>query len=197
MDSAYGSPFPKVIYKENKPFWDENIIYTFSFSKIGLPGIRTGGVIAKEEVSNVLSGYNAIANLSPSVMGLGILQESLASKEIDVLIAKEITPFYQQKKEIALALFKELRNDLPVYLHEVGGSFFLWLWIKGLKTTSSKLYWELKKDRVVVVPGEYFFYDFKEKWPHAKECLRLHYGVPEDTISYGLEMIFKKIKKMI
>ncbi len=197
IDNAYGNPFPKVIYRENQPFWDENIIYTFSFSKIGLPGIRTGGVIAHEEVSKILSGYNAIANLSPSVMGLGVLEDSLANREIDALIKNEIVPFYKRKRDIALALFKKLRNDLPIYLHEVGGSFFLWVWVKGLKISTLELYEELKKEKVIIVPGEYFFYQFKDKWDHATQCFRLHYGVEEKTISAGLEIIFQKIKKMI
>jgi len=50
VDNAYGAPFPGVIFSEVTPVWDEGMILTLSLSKIGLPGTRTGIVVASKEV---------------------------------------------------------------------------------------------------------------------------------------------------
>ena len=48
IDNAYGAPFPNIIFTEATPVWNEDTILTLSLSKIGLPGTRTGIVIANE-----------------------------------------------------------------------------------------------------------------------------------------------------
>ncbi len=47
IDSAYGAPFPNAIYSDATPIWNQNIILTLSLSKLGLPGTRTGIVVAR------------------------------------------------------------------------------------------------------------------------------------------------------
>jgi len=46
IDNAYGLPFPHILFKDINLLWDEHIILSFSLSKLGLPGARTGIVIA-------------------------------------------------------------------------------------------------------------------------------------------------------
>ncbi len=197
IDNAYGFPFPNVVYKKTKPHWDENIIYTFSFSKIGLPGIRVGGIIAREEVGNLLSAYNAIANLSPTNLAIGLLEELFKKKKIDQLSNKKIVPFYQKKKDFAINFLKKNRGDLPIYAHQVEGSFFLWLWFKGLRISTLELYEILKKQKVIIIPGEYFFYHAPKKIAHTKECIRVHSGVDEKTMAKGLTIIINTVKKYL
>ena len=50
IDNAYGAPFPNIIFSEATPIWNEHIILTQSLSKVGLPGTRTGVVIARKDV---------------------------------------------------------------------------------------------------------------------------------------------------
>ncbi len=200
FDNAYGLPFPGLVYTDNTPFWDENIIHSFSFSKIGLPGIRTGGIIAREEIGQTLAGYNAIANLSPPTMGIGILQEIFVSHEINELRDDFIRPFYLEKRKQALEIFNELKSDLPIYLHRVEGSFFLWIWFKGLKIGTLELYQKLKQEKVIVIPGEYFFYDRAKDWKdwqHSSQCIRVHFGVQQDDLKQGLEKVFSLAKKYL
>ena len=52
--------------------WHENIILCFSLSKVGLPGVRTGIIVAAPEVVKAVSSLNAIVNLSPTRFGAAI-----------------------------------------------------------------------------------------------------------------------------
>ena len=50
IDNAYGAPFPGIIFEPATPFWEPHVILTYSLSKIGLPGTRTGIVIGPPEI---------------------------------------------------------------------------------------------------------------------------------------------------
>ena len=47
LDNAYGIPFPGIVFRDVEPFWDDNVILCMSLSKIGLPAVRTGIMIAR------------------------------------------------------------------------------------------------------------------------------------------------------
>ena len=55
IDNAYGTPFPNIIFTDVKPLWNENTIVCMSLSKLGLPAVRTGIVIASEEIIAMVS----------------------------------------------------------------------------------------------------------------------------------------------
>ena len=63
IDNAYGIPFPNIIYSDVTLNWHENIILCFSLSKVGLPGVRTGIIVAALEVVKAVSSLNTIVNL--------------------------------------------------------------------------------------------------------------------------------------
>ena len=42
IDNAYGMPFPGAVFEPIAPIWNRNLVMTFSLSKLGLPGTRTG-----------------------------------------------------------------------------------------------------------------------------------------------------------
>ena len=66
VDNAYGAPFPNILFEDVKPDWNENMIFCMSLSKLGLPTARTGIVIAREEVIEMVSKTNAILSLAPA-----------------------------------------------------------------------------------------------------------------------------------
>ncbi|MEQ8514552.1 MAG: aminotransferase class I/II-fold pyridoxal phosphate-dependent enzyme, partial [Chromatocurvus sp.] len=47
VDGAYGAPFPDITFTEAEPRWSDGTILTLSLSKLGLPGLRTGIVVAR------------------------------------------------------------------------------------------------------------------------------------------------------
>ncbi len=72
IDNAYGSPFPNIIFEAIHPVWNENIILVMSLSKLGLPAVRTGIVIAREEVISAISAMNAVVSLSSGSIGQAV-----------------------------------------------------------------------------------------------------------------------------
>lgn len=195
LDGAYGAPFPGLIFTEVQPLWNEDMILCLSLSKLGLPAVRTGVVIAREEVIRALSGINAIMNLATGSLGAMLASELVGSGEILSLSRDVIRPFYQGKAERAFeALNRELRG-YPFFLHKPEGAMFLWLWMKDLPITSLELYERLKARGVLVVSGHYFFPGLDEDWRHQQECIRITYSQDEEKVMQGIRIICEEVKK--
>ena len=136
MDNAYGMPFPNIIFTEASLNWNQNTILCMSLSKLGLPGMRTGIVIANEEIIDAISKFNGIVNLALASFGPALALDLVKSGEIIRLSNTVIKPFYQQKAERAMGLLKQELQGLEFYIHKAEGSLFLWLWLPGLSIGS-------------------------------------------------------------
>lgn len=196
IDSAYGAPFPNIMFNDVKPFWNKNIINVFSFSKIGLPGTRTSVVLASAEIIKALASINAIISLAPSNLGQHLILDLLKDSQILKISNEIIKPFYQKRSEELVKYFHTVMDPkLPYYLHKSEGAFFLWLWCKDLPIDSYELYKRLKEQGVIVVHGNYFFAGQKDDWKHKKECLRISYCQDEEVVKEGFRIIAETVKK--
>ena len=196
IDGAYGTPFPNLIFTEATPHWNENTILCLSLSKLGLPAVRTGIVIANEEVIEALSGINAIINLASGSFGAVLVQDLVRSGEIMSLSREIVQPFYQQRAEHAVAKLRScLPTELPYHIHKPEGAMFLWLWFENLPIDSQALYERLKQRGVLVVSGHNFFAGIDEDWRHKNECIRVTYSQQQDLVDRGIEIIADEVKK--
>ena len=195
IDNAYGIPFPNIIFTEAKAVWNEHTIFCMSLSKLGLPALRTGIVIANEQVITIVSRMNAVMSLAPGGMGAAIATDLVRTGEIINLSRNVITPYYQQKARATLELvYKELdRTDFHV--HKPEGAFFLWLWFPNLPIRTDELYQRLKTRGVLIVPGHYFFPGLKENWQHKNECIRVNYSQDTETVAAGVKIIAEEVKR--
>jgi valine--pyruvate aminotransferase len=189
VDAAYGPPFPDITFTEAKPVWDTHMILCMSLSKLGLPSVRTGIVLADRPVIERLTCINAVMGLAPGGVGPAIVTPLLRSGRIIDLCQKVIRPFYRARVERARAAIEREMHDLDFRLHVPEGAFFLWLWLPGLPIPSMELYRRLKARGVIVVPGEYFFPGLDEPWSHRQECLRISYASDPDTVDRGIHII--------
>ncbi len=197
LDNAYGVPFPGIIYTEAAPFWNENVIVCMSLSKFGLPAVRTGIIIASEQIVATLSGINAILNLAPSSFGAMLTAEIVRNREINRLSREVIQPFYRHKMENAVACVREFFTDISYRIHVPEGAMFLWIWFQDLPVTSRILYERLKKRKVLVVSGDYFFPGLDEDWPHTRECIRITYSQDEKDVRHGLKLIGEEVRTIL
>ena len=101
IDGAYGLPFPGLIYTPASPFWNDNTIVCLSLSKFGLPGARTGIVVANEETIKTLSGINTIINLASGSFGAALTTDMIASGEIIDLSQNVVRPAYEAQLAFA------------------------------------------------------------------------------------------------
>ncbi len=195
VDNAYGTPFPNIIFEKVKPIWNENIIITMSLSKLGLPSARTGIVIASEEVIQTLSSMNAVISLANASIGPVITGPLICSGEILRISRDIIQPYYREKSERVQNWIRERFGDAFDYrVHKSEGAIFLWIWFRGMPITSYELYRRLKARKVLVVPGNYFFFGLTEDWSHRNECIRINYAGDEEDIKTALEIIADEVR---
>src|SRR5690606_35464331 len=99
IDGAYGLPFPNIVFTEAKPYWSPNTILVLSLSKLGLPGARTGIVVASEEVIEAFARANTILSLACGNLGPAIAKELMRDQQMLRLGSEILQPFYRQSVE--------------------------------------------------------------------------------------------------
>ncbi|WP_199508086.1 MULTISPECIES: valine--pyruvate transaminase [unclassified Psychrobacter] len=195
IDNAYGMPFPNIIYSDVTLNWDDNTILCFSLSKIGLPGVRTGIIVAAPKVIETISAMNAVVNLSPTRFGAAIATPLVKDDTIKDLSDNEIKPFYKNQARLAIANLKAELGDYPLVIHKPEGAIFLWLWFKDLPITTLELYQRLKANGTLIVPSEYFFPGIDvSDFQHAHECIRMSIAADEATLIAGIKGIGEVVR---
>ncbi|WP_309398090.1 valine--pyruvate transaminase [Cerasicoccus maritimus] len=194
IDNAYGAPFPDMIFTDIQPFWGEDTILTYSLSKLGLPGTRTGIVIGPPEICKAISSMNAVAGLANGNVGQALTLPLFESGEVVSLSRDVIRPYYRNRSQRAVSIVREAMAGLPCRIHLSEGALFLWLWFPGLPGGADALYSDLKEAGVLVVPGHFFFHGLSEPWPHAEECIRINYAMNIDALPEALEIMANVVR---
>ena len=195
IDNAYGTPFPNITFADVNPLWNDNCIVCMSLSKLGLPGARTGIVIANEDVIRYFSNMTAITSLAPSGTGAQIMGQLIREQALLPLCNDIIRPFYKARAELAVGLLREAIDDARLHIHKPEGSIFLWLWFEDLNIDTSELYQRLKRAGLLVVPGKYFFPGQVEPGEHAESCVRMNYVQSEADLARGIEILARELKQ--
>ena len=196
VDGAYGTPFPNILFADARPHWNENTILVLSLSKLGLPGARTGIVIANPALIDAFAKANTILSLATGNFGPALARHLLADGKILSLSRDVIAPFYRDRMEHAVAAFKQHLGDLPCLIHKPEGAIFLWLWCRDLPITSEELYQRLKARGVLVVSGHHFFPGLEGDWQHKHECIRLTYCQDPSVVEQGAKMIADELREI-
>ena len=199
IDNAYGAPFPGIIFEPATPFWEPHVILTYSLSKIGLPGTRTGIVIGPPDIIRALGSMSAIVGLANPSTGQQIMLPLVESGEILRLSREVVRPFYQAKCQLAReAAVEAFGEGMEWFMHRSEGALFLWLWFPGMSITSKELYRRLKRRGVLVIPGEYFFFGHDQPgWAHRDECIRVSYAMDEEVVRDGLRIIAEEVRQVM
>ena len=193
IDAAYGLPFPGLQFEDDTAFWNDNVILCMSLSKLGLPGARTGIVVAHESVIEAITAFNATAALAPAGTAATIVEPLLRSGELARLCRDVVRPYYAERCRQAVGWLRAA--GLPLVIHRPEGAFFLWLWFPGLPVTSGELYRRLKARGVYVISGHHFFPGLEDEWAHRHECLRLNYSQAPDIVARGIEILAEEVRR--
>lgn len=195
VDCAYGAPFPGVIFGEAKLHWSPRAIHTFSLSKMGLPGVRTGIIVGPPEIIEAVAAMNAIVGLATGNVGQQLALHLVESREILEIGPRILQPFYEQRRTLALAAVRETFNAAGIdwAMHANEGSFFFWLWFRGMPITTQELYRRLKDRKVLIVPGEYYFFGLAEPWDHQTQCIRMNFAQPPEIVREGVKRIAEEV----
>ena len=194
IDNAYGMPFPQIVFTDITITWNPGIILCLSLSKLGLPALRCGIVIAREEIVDALTSMNAVMSLAVSSVGPVLLERLLASGELLRLSREVIRPWYRQRAEQALGWVHEHLERCDYRVHRPEGALFLWLWFPGLGISSQVLYERLKARGVLVLSGHHFFPGLADEWTHRHECIRVTYSQDEASVREGIRIIGEEVR---
>ena len=197
LDSAYGMPFPRMIFTEATPYWDDNVILCLSLSKLGLPGVRTGIIVAHRDVVSALGGMTATMSLSVGSVGPVLARELVASREIIRASEEIIRPYYRRRSFQALEWLRSALDGCDYFVHRPEGAFFLWLWLPGLPIGSAELYRRLKDRGVFVLSGHHFFPGLAEEWQHRHECLRISYAQDPVVVRDGIAVLGEEVRRAL
>lgn len=197
IDAAYGLPFPGILFTEAGAPWDDNTIYMLSLSKIGLPGVRTGIIIANPEVIAAYTKANTALNLACSSAGPALAKQWLQNDHINTISQQMVQPFYEQAAQTAIGLINQACAGLPVRIHAPQGAIFLWLWCQDLPISSQELYQSLKDRGVLVLSGHHFFIGLDDsQWPHASQCLRITYCQPKPVLEQAVAILADELSQL-
>ncbi len=195
VDNAYGMPFPNIIYTDTTLMWDRDTVLCFSLSKVGLPGTRTGIIVADAPIIKTISNMNAIVNLSPVRFGATVATPLFADDRIKTLSDTVIAPFYQTQANLAVSRLQAEFDGYPVKIHKPEGAIFLWVWFENLPISTTVLYQILKEQGTLIIPSEHFFVGVDTtNYPHAKECIRLSIAQHDETIIKGIATIGEVVR---
>lgn len=197
IDNAYGAPFPNIIHIDNELIWHDNIILCFSLSKIGLPSVRTGIVLANTEVIEAITSLNAIINLSPTRLGAAIIKPMLQDGSLKKLSNNVIRPFYAEQAQYAISLLQKELKNYPLSIHQPEGAIFLWLWFENLPISTNMLYELLKQRGTLIMPSEPFFVGIDtSEYRHAHECIRMSIAGNKHTLEQGISTISALVREL-
>ncbi len=195
IDNAYGMPFPQILFTDVQPMWNENIIMCMSMSKLGLPGIRTGVIVASEEIIDAVGSVNSVLSLSVPSVGAVLLNEMVTSGRILEISKNIIQPYYKAKMEHALAQVHASFAGINYRVHKPEGALFLWLWFRDLPISSNELYLRLRERDVLVLSGHNFFPGLQQEWDHRDQCIRMTYSQDDEQVRRGIEAIAEEVRR--
>jgi len=196
IDGAYGLPFPRIVFTDATPYWDEEAILCLSLSKLGLPGVRTGIVVARPEIIDALAGMTATMSLAVGSVGPVLVREMLLSQQITRVSEEVILPYYRQRCVQAVEWLHEALAGSEYFIHRPEGAFFLWLWLPGLRIDSAGLYRRLKARGVLVLSGHHFFPGMAgDDWGHQRECLRISYAQAPEAVRAGIAALGEEVRR--
>ena len=130
-----------------------NVIYLGTFSKILVPGLRLGWVVAPREVIQRLLDGKQAADLHTGSLTQRAVYEVCRRDMLDRHIGR-MRSVYRRRRD---AMLRSLENHLPAnagWSHPQGG-IFLWVRLSGGVDTAAMLA-EAVREKVAYVPGSAF-----------------------------------------
>ncbi|WP_311407374.1 aminotransferase-like domain-containing protein [Liquorilactobacillus uvarum] len=169
-----------------------HVLFVSSFSKILMPGLRVGWVVADKEIIDRLRKLKTSSDLETPGIVLAALDQYMEDNDL----RKHIEGMLQTYRSRLDAMLAVLDETMPADVHYTRpeGGFFIWLTLPEI-IDAQKLLSEIciPKDRISFVPGK-VFYAHRNK----KNGMRLNFsGVNEERINVGITKLAKSIRTAI
>lgn len=160
----------------------QKVIYVKSFSKIFLPGVRVGYLIAPNEFAEVLENSKVSSDISTS---------SLMQRALECYISKgywkehidNLNREYYSRYMYIISLIKQKLGDYVSFKEPKGGLNLFLTINKDINITGKQLYYKLIEKKTIITPGIMYYHNPKD-------------GVKSFKIGFS-EIDYNKIEKGI
>ncbi|MBI2566462.1 MAG: PLP-dependent aminotransferase family protein [Candidatus Schekmanbacteria bacterium] len=158
-------------------------LYAGTFSKVLMPGLRIGWIVAHRDCIDRLVAIKRFSDLSSSTLTqaavLDFCQRGLYDHHLQRMFR-----VYRRRMGVALrALREHVASEDAVYTEPAGG-YLLWVRLPG-PVAAGELYERLRAHGVVVSPGEPYFTE-----PPREACFRLSIStLNEQQIAEGIRRL--------
>ena len=167
------------------------VIYINTFSKILMPGLRVGFLIAEGPVYNALVNFKRVNDLATSTLVQRAVEAYVTVGRYQAHLRRSCQIFRKRRDAMVLAIRRylpaEVRFDTPL------GGLFIWLQLP--ENLSSEMLLPLAwEEGVVFAPGSEFFPDKLD----GRNWLRLNFvAQAPDQINEGIRRLGSAIKRLI
>jgi len=181
------------LYYKNKPFSlksmdvNEKVIYIKSYSRIFMPGLRLGFLIAPKDKLKYISFTKYHTDISTPGLIQRAFEHYLNSNSWEVH-TKKLRVIYKKKFKVAYNLLKKIEY-LELFAVPQGGLYF---WLKLDKVSSEALFLKALQKKIGILPGSIFKLNEKsEGW------IRLCFADVEiEEIKKGLKILKESVEEL-
>ena len=167
------------------------VIYINTFSKILMPGLRVGFLVAEGPVYEALVNFKRVNDLATSTLVQHALEAYVTVGRYQAHLRRSCQIFRKRRDAILVAIKRSLPVD--VHLDPPQGGLFIWLQLPE-NLSSDKLLPLAWEEGVIFAPGSGFFPDGLG----GKNWLRLNFvSQASDQIDEGIKRLGKAIKRLI
>ena len=166
------------------------VIYVSTFSKMLVPGLRVGFIVADGPVYDSLLNYKRLSDLATSTLIQRALDAFVTVGRYQTYLHRSSQIFRRRRD----AMLNAIHNHLPsnVSLDVPSGGLFIWLRLPD-SISADKLLPLACKEGVAFVPGKFFFIDNT----NGDEWMRLNFvSQPIDDIEEGIRRLGIAFHKM-
>ena len=166
------------------------VIYVSTFSKMLVPGLRVGFIVADGPVYESLLNYKRLSDLATSTLIQRALDAFVTVGRYQTYLHRSCQTFRKRRD----AMIKAIDHHLPgkVSFDAPSGGLFIWLRLPD-SISANELLPLACKEGVAFVPGKYFFIDHL----HGDEWMRLNFvSQPVDDIEEGIKRLGVAIRKL-
>ena len=166
------------------------VIYVSTFSKILMPGLRVGFIVAEGPIYHALVNFKRVNDLATSTLVQRALEAYVTVGRYQSHLRRSCQIF-RKRRDVMLSA---IRHYLPaeVHLDPPQGGLFIWLQLPE-KLSSEKLLLLALEEGVTFAPGNEFFPDGLS----GRSWLRLNFvAQAPDDIDEGLRRLRKAIQRL-
>lgn len=166
---------------------DERVLHFGTFSKTIAPGIRTGYVIAPDDIIDALLAVREITDISNDRIMMRTVYHT-AKDFLDGHV-EQANELYRSRRDTMLEALDEHMPESITWSKPDGG-FFVWITLPD-DVRHETLFDDAARNGVIFFPGKWF-----DPNKQATNTLRLSFStVPEERIRLGIERLGKTIRE--